>query len=87
MATFYKVDQNNSDAVYATDLIQINSLLVQLFAKLDIVAKRMDQMTTEQIGTLYGITGSETPVKTTIGDAFDVLNTNADLINLRTKLG
>lgn len=85
---FVPIQRDQSAAVYASDLVTIVNQVNNLYAMIERTEERMQEMTTQQIETLYGVTGFGAPVKDQIVDALGVLETvDGPLEKLRTQLG
>lgn len=85
---FVVIERNQSAAVYASDLVQMVNALNNFYALVERTEERMQNMTTEQIETLYGLSGVGEAVKTQIVQALAVLEEeNGALERLRTQLG
>ena len=84
---FVEIDRDSADAFFVNDLVRIVDLLNNLHALLERTDERMQQMSTAQIETLYGVPGYGNVIKNNINNAFDVVDTNSNLDSIRTQLG
>ena len=85
---FVAIERDQAAAVYASDPVQIVNQLNNLYALVERTEERMQEMTTGQIETLYGVSSYGNAVKTQIVDALSVLEeANGALEKLRTQLG
>lgn len=86
--TFVAIERDQAAAVYATDLVQIVNILNNLYALIERTEERMQEMTAQQIETLYGLAGYGSAVKAQIVDALAVLeDPGGAMEKLRTQLG